>query len=574
MGLSLLDLPEELLLTIMKLLDPSSIQCLRRTNRIFLRLFSSSANFQELHHYVYLSKRSDSQAYPRPFLWRRANQKFEREAYSEGVRDLLRSEESRKQCLTCQNTSLQNPQLATNLTKNKGFCSACGVEHPAAFFRASERDNGRLMKDTCIGQTGHVRLCEHKVITRGEIEQRWSSALRLGNTDTDPGAKCIFLKRCSHASHAPKVKHGVTGSEGMKMCTYPEATLWRRGFAVVLTLRWTGHICQLSHDTPMPAALMEERIRDMRRGAAEYIVPQATPGALPEMRCFDPNKCGCLDFGSRYPPNSVWAGTPLISGKACCLIDPSRRLLPLTAPRAESALLKMSWGESGAAHFTLTRLSDALREFSGYSITARQCSPSAQCLQVFYCRRIACGPAWQPAWRTVDYAWIEALDPDSYSLREDQGTMGALWCVDPSCTNFYRYLRRPVVRKCCRPAEADFFHPQPFKGLVPSHLDRTWYKTQRAAAIRPAEQPRREPSTSGKAPSGLLDKSDTNRPLGVANSPGPHSQAGTLPAAVGQLPQRAAKGQSPTILGKKKLKAFWNRIVKRCMFAKETKGSR
>ncbi|KAK1749595.1 hypothetical protein QBC47DRAFT_465489 [Echria macrotheca] len=40
MGLHLLDLPEELLLAVMQLLDPTTIQCLRRTGRIFLRLFS------------------------------------------------------------------------------------------------------------------------------------------------------------------------------------------------------------------------------------------------------------------------------------------------------------------------------------------------------------------------------------------------------------------------------------------------------------------------------------------------------------------------------------------------------
>ncbi|KAK5652922.1 hypothetical protein OQA88_9401 [Cercophora sp. LCS_1] len=555
MGLHLLDLEEELLLTIMKLLDPGSIQCLRRTNRIFLRLFSSSS-FQDSQDRI--SKRLDLHAYTLPFQWRRANQQFEREAYTESVRDLLCSKESRKHCLTCRNASSQNPQLATNLSKNKGFCSACRVEHPAAFFQASERDNEGPIKGTCIGQTGHVRLCEHEVITRREIDQRWGLASRLSDNYTNSRAKCILLKRCSHASHAPKVKHGVTGSEGMrtKAYTYPEAALWRRGSAVVLTLKWTGHICQLPQDkTTIPAALMEERIRDLRRGAAEYIVPQAAPGPLPEMRCFDPNKCGCLDFGSRYPPNSVWAGTRLQNGKACCLIDPSRRLLPLPplpllTPRMGSASLKMDYDDdddSDEAHSTVSRLSDALREDSGYPITARQCSPSAQCLQVSYFRRIACGPIWQSKWRTVDYSWIEALDPDSYSLRKDQTTLGALWCVDPGCTNFYRYLERPIVRKCCGPAVADFFQPQSSYGPVPSKIARTWYKRQRAAAIR-AEQSRLESlipsskaSKASKAPGGLLDKTETNAPI-----PHPH-QTGTPPAAVVHLPQMAAKRQNPTI---------------------------
>lgn len=122
MGLYLLNLPEKLLLMIMKLLDPGSIQCLRRTNRIFLRLFSNSA-FRDFHHHI--SGLPDLQAYTEPFQWRRASLAFEREAYSESVRGLLRSEESRKQCITCQNTNLHDPQLATDLAKSKRFCGAC-----------------------------------------------------------------------------------------------------------------------------------------------------------------------------------------------------------------------------------------------------------------------------------------------------------------------------------------------------------------------------------------------------------------------------------------------------------------
>jgi len=115
----------------------------------------------------------------------------------------------------------------------------------------------------------------------------------LDDRSINAGAKHILLKECTHASHELKVKHCVaTGTEGLKQYTYPEAALWRRGSAVVLTLKWRGHICQLSshhdHGKPMPAALMEERIRDLRRGVAEYIVPQEGPGPIPEMPCFDP----------------------------------------------------------------------------------------------------------------------------------------------------------------------------------------------------------------------------------------------------------------------------------------------
>lgn len=51
--------------------------------------------------------------------------------------------------------------------------------------------------------------------------------------------------------------------------------------------------------------------------------------------------------------------------------------------------------------------------------------------------------------RTLDFSWFEALDPDSYQLWEDPDTQGSLWCPDPDCSNYYRYLERPILRRCC-----------------------------------------------------------------------------------------------------------------------------
>ncbi|KAK0642894.1 hypothetical protein B0T16DRAFT_459099 [Cercophora newfieldiana] len=120
--------------------------------------------------------------------------------------------------------------------------------------------------------------------------------------------------------------------------------------------------------------------------------------------------------------------------------------------------VKENWKDS---HSTRTLLSSGLQEKSGWALDITRCSKKAEsevCLRISYSRRIACGPVWQhDEWRTIDYSWFEALDPDSYGLCQDKFTEGSLWCRNSRCTNFYRYLERPIVRKCCGSYVATFY---------------------------------------------------------------------------------------------------------------------
>ena len=64
-------------------------------------------------------------------------------------------------------------------------------------------------------------------------------------------------------------------------------------------------------------------MRELRRGAGEFIAPQAAPGALPEMRCFGPNNCGCVKYEGRYPADARWACTTwLESLDTGCTVTP------------------------------------------------------------------------------------------------------------------------------------------------------------------------------------------------------------------------------------------------------------
>jgi len=74
-------------------------------------------------------------------------------------------------------------------------------------------------------------------------------------------------------------------------------------------------------------------------------------------------------------------------------------------------------------------------------------SNSNGCLCLYYTRNVAILRN-DPGYVKVPHGWIEAVDPDSYRLRDDRDTYGILWCRDEACANYYRYSERPAVQRC------------------------------------------------------------------------------------------------------------------------------
>jgi len=97
-----------------------------------------------------------------------------------------------------------------------------------------------------------------------------------------------------------------------KRRNYPTIRLFRKGQYAVLHMRWSGHLL-LPEPEPgrcLSAEDMAAHLRKLRKSVGKFLLPQAAPGQIPEMRCFDPNKCCCLDFGDKYPPNARWSLAP------------------------------------------------------------------------------------------------------------------------------------------------------------------------------------------------------------------------------------------------------------------------
>ncbi|KAK4187564.1 hypothetical protein QBC35DRAFT_230191 [Podospora australis] len=140
-------LPKPVLVQLLKMLDPVSVECLRRTGRRFLQIFDLW--------YGWPIRRSYPWSTPNLVTSMTA---FERET----LRPLLVKD---AYCFRCQ-ASLRAPDRAQRVAKCISrylHCSGCRRDHPTCLFTPEQRrapKNNRL----CAGRTGHVRLCQHRVL--------------------------------------------------------------------------------------------------------------------------------------------------------------------------------------------------------------------------------------------------------------------------------------------------------------------------------------------------------------------------------------------------------------------------
>ncbi|KAK0715857.1 hypothetical protein B0H67DRAFT_252773 [Lasiosphaeris hirsuta] len=450
-------LPEELLMMIIELLDPTSIQCLRRASRIFLRLFSSPCFSHQ--HNKELSGCPELSWLPYT-PWPRPGRIYEAQAHARRFIEYLERDTRRSLCAGCRETAngLDGMYQARNLVKKSAYCVGCDEKHPLAYFSAAQRYQKDEMARVCIGHEGYVRLCEHKVIEWKTVANAMRQLTSRPITDE---IVSVLLEECNSAIHIP-TNHEITSQRLTKVSVYPTLELtYRRDCGFYLVLSWLGHL-------PLPEPLSSGRrysvgdITDRlillrQQGAAEYIAPQSRPGYLPEMRLFDPNRChGFLDY----------AGTPAGAGGlgAWSLASPSDHLYQACRTNLGSECLLRHPNPIGTATEDQDGLpfgSHYVQTFSGagtgtlggrppYGLTlrAKACASSGSCIEVNYVNHILVADTVDVRCKKVTHSWCEALSPESYNLVQDGENYGTLWCWNGSCANYYRYVERPVVLKC------------------------------------------------------------------------------------------------------------------------------
>ncbi|KAK0639770.1 hypothetical protein B0T16DRAFT_463410 [Cercophora newfieldiana] len=435
---SLCSLPDKLLLKIMGQLDLTSLQCLRRTCRTFLRLSSSSQRFRSHH-------TNDGDDFRLPWqsfsFWTKDRELIRR----------LERDSSNRRCLECRDRvtrwSWHTYQSVQSLMQAKP-CGACEAIHPLAYFSRTERRHMRPR--SCIGREGHVRLCEHKVLQWHHVV---AAVNRLRETDSQEPTS-IALVTCRHPSHLP-THHDSTDPE-----LYPSIIIEHSSSTTIqLAMKWSGHMHLPKRPesgkrfTPTEIAHQLDRFR--RGTPAECIAPQSAPGCLPEMKCFDPNRCRCLHYVGFDHISRGWRlarPTPGNNFETCRTDDNARLhalLRPGSRPHAATA---------PSAHTSQTLLSYPLQTPYGISISISSCStPDTQrCLNIIYRRTILIADHASRLREAhnlpISHSWMEAIHPNSYRrLMGDDGkdAWDGLACrEDPSCANHWRYLERPVLRAC------------------------------------------------------------------------------------------------------------------------------
>ncbi|KAK3370901.1 hypothetical protein B0T24DRAFT_667687 [Lasiosphaeria ovina] len=441
-------LPDKPLLNIMRRLDPTSLQCLRRTSRVFLRL-SSSPQFRR-----YQTVNCSEYNLPwKSFTFRRKDSELLR---------LLHEDSANSRCVECRKRveqwSWHAYQSVQSLMKEK-HCLACKTTHPLAYFsRAQRRHSAHSRPQQCIGHEGFVRLCQHEVV-------RWDSVVKaareLEKADSEQVAR-ILLVECQHPSHLPSHRNPRAPELHHLDKIHPSVFIEGSSTSVIrLCMEWTGHLRLPDRHALVGAKRftpteMTHELHQFRKGTAEFIAPQSAPGSLPEMRCFDPNRCRCLRYvGSVNIPQHNWqlahptydnANQPLT-----CRTDENCRLGPLLPPSARALRGNDNKGKTGS-HTAHTVLSYPSEPAYGIRIDVDPCAGGGRCLEITYRRTILVSASGGAPCYAITPSWIEAIDLDSYGHEtgeDGRRSWDGLACrEDPSCPNYVRYLERPVVRAC------------------------------------------------------------------------------------------------------------------------------
>lgn len=180
-------------------------------------------------------------------------------------------------------------------------------------------------------------------------------------------------------------------------------------------LSWTAHLAEKSYGKPLTDLDLRSRINEVRENCGRYLCPVTIPTQdVPEMRCFDPNECNCASFRGRQ--NVKW---PLGSS-----LHPNHKLLyhargPVSIP-------------TSALKIHMARLDFDTRFVPGTSDPKFWLCPAGDgCLVLDYTRRVRFERGG-----AIDLQWYHALDPDSYSLTEDEEGFGIYWCRQKECRNY------------------------------------------------------------------------------------------------------------------------------------------
>lgn len=437
--------------------DPVTLLLLRRSTRLFLRLFGSPA-FRPL----WTSPPPPLGLKILPTIWPSPRVGLLTPSQTSALRALLARDaaSSPHLCPDCR-ALRQRPDWPARLeavTSRRHFCGGgCRAWHPTSCFSPAQRAASPALR-VCIGREGHVRLCRHVTLSWTAVAALVPLARARQPHESDGEGwtekNMLLVAECRHPSHLPGPRHRMTWRSQSPRHRFPTASLVAVAVSpatgpsppVLLELQHIAHTRM-----PRPDAgggrftpdIVAQRLSLLRQDVGRYIVPQLTPGVLPEMLALGTNSCTCLKHpGIEYSP-------------------PGWRLSGISYPSEETLYIghysdepkcrgRLPARHCSAFHVKQTDLGHTRRQvpFPHTYTAVLPCFVDSKCTAVSYTRRIRV--TYDSTTRSdVTPDWQQAVEPESYLpylpylpvSAPDDDTEGVLWCPNTSCINHHRFAK-------------------------------------------------------------------------------------------------------------------------------------
>ncbi|ERS97603.1 hypothetical protein HMPREF1624_05774 [Sporothrix schenckii ATCC 58251] len=316
-------------------LDWDDLYFLRHTSRVFMRLFSCRHEFASLRDVNAISNNTSLYVLPTPWT----PPAFPTDDFGAWSTLRQRGHLAEDMCGGC------NAYGQFRYYDMFMHCTACEADHPMSLFSGKmiRRDDKAIMENrVCQAHEGHVRLCQHKTVDwdtvikslpNGRLDDNfrddcWANQLSSAEGDNTAFSVDAHLRIvCDHPSHAMYPHHTGMADDRVQdqgeadhtqLPSYERFTTKDHGespsFVVhdmmvdgvrhkVITWSYTAHLNLADaddsrHNGAITAQAFRDRVHELRKGhsPARYIAPPDYPGILHELRCVDPERCGCLVY--------------------------------------------------------------------------------------------------------------------------------------------------------------------------------------------------------------------------------------------------------------------------------------
>ena len=407
-------IPDDILYLIMDHLDVLSLNCLRRTSRIFLRLFEKHS----VRGYRTHGRPWQCIAYV-PYN------------YTKDMRARISAD---KYCAACDVMRYRSHHTSrgAELYRRDMYCNGCIDIHSIGLFSAHERVQRDVARRVCIAHEGHMRVCEHRVVTWADIE-RWSGYLQCKSHS-------YRVVLCSAENHLSKCDSSEEGAmdDGIAI----KLQLVEVG-KISVEIQWDVHVRVPHGEGPKgiyDAADVRRIAEELQSRTGQYIVPRFQPDEPPHMAAFDPNFCSCLTYAGRGSLDWQMAPRKNLNYK-CCRKDGSRSLF-LPSRGTLGARLKLPRA-GRVTHTAKYEVKQPGRTSRTFTIDFKRCCPRKDGMGVVVSHRhyfeLSCGPAgWPSSARPVARVppeWYRIMEPASYGLEGDEESRHLLWCPKRGCAN-------------------------------------------------------------------------------------------------------------------------------------------